>query len=113
MIFRNYSCFYVFQQYSVLNVKENCFLFVFVQIDREYTHFVLKRSDGNTSLLELDAIRAMCDLEMKLTTIGGYKGICQVKFYSKKCCRPWSIPNYIALLANRTSCSDIQVCLTI
>lgn len=113
MIFAKLQLFLCVSAMFGFECQGDSFFFVFVQIDREYTHFVLKRSDGNTSLLELDAIRAMCDLETKLTTIGGYKGICQVKFYSKQCCRPWSIPNYIALLANRTSCSDIQVCLTI
>lgn len=78
-------------------------------IDREYTHMVLERSDGNSSLMEPDAIRAMCDLESRLTKIHGYRGICQMKFYSKECCRPWSIPNYISLLANKTTCHDIEV----
>ncbi|XP_055305297.1 protein dispatched [Sitodiplosis mosellana] len=76
--------------------------------NREYTHMVLVRSNGNASLLEMDALRAVCDLESKLTTVGSYKGFCQMKTYSKECCRPWSIPNYIAFLANKTSCSDIQ-----
>lgn len=82
------------------------------QIDREYTHLVLVRSNGNTSLLEMDVMRAMCDLESKLTTVKSYKEFCQMKIYSKECCRPWSIPNYIAFLANKTSCADIQVHMT-
>lgn len=70
----------------------------------------LVRSGGNSSLLEMDAIHAMCNLEMKLTTIHNYDEFCQVKFYTKECCRPWSIPNYIAMLSNRTTCHEVQVC---
>lgn len=80
-----------------------------LQIDREYTHLVLVRSNGNTSLLEMDGMRALCDLESKLTAVNSYKEFCQMKIYSKECCRPWTIPNYIAFLANKTSCADIQV----
>lgn len=71
---------------------------------------VIERSNGNKSLLELDAIREMCELEIKLTSIGSYKSFCQLKAHSKECCRPWSMPNYIALLSNKTNCSEIQVC---
>lgn len=79
--------------------------------DREYTHMAIVRPNGNKTLLELDAMRAMCDLELKLTTIDSYKGFCQLKAHSKECCRPWSMPNYIALLSNKTSCSEIGVCI--
>lgn len=77
---------------------------------REYAHFVIERIDGaNTSLFEYDAISSMCDLEFKLTTLKEYEQSCQVKMVSKTCCRPWSIPNYFALLSNRSSCIDLQV----
>lgn len=69
----------------------------------------LMRTDGNTSLLEIDAVRAMCNLESKLTTVRSYKGFCQQKFYVKECCRPWSIPNYIAMLSIKTTCHELEV----
>lgn len=78
-------------------------------LDPEYAHMALLRSDGSASLLEIDAIRAMCNLEFKLTTIRSYKGFCQQKFHVKECCRPWSIPNYIVLLTNKTACHEIEV----
>lgn len=81
----------------------------FHPLDAEYTHMALLRTDGNTSLLEIDAIHAMCNLESKLTTVRSYKGFCQQKFYVKECCRPWSIPNYIAMLSNKTACHEIEV----
>lgn len=70
---------------------------------------VLLRTNGNASLLEIDAIRAMCNLESKLTSVHSYRGFCQQKFYVKECCRPWSIPNYIAMLSNKTTCHEIEV----
>lgn len=79
---------------------------------REYAHFVLEHTKGtetNASLFEFDAIYAMCDLEIKLTNLKGFDNICQVKLVSKTCCRPWSIPNYFALLSNKSSCVDIEV----
>lgn len=93
-------------------VKISCdFIYNLIRIfllDREYTHMVLVRSNGNRSLLEMDAVRAVCELETKLTSIGSFKGFCQVRTYSKECCRPWSLANYAAFLANKTSCSEIQ-----
>lgn len=82
-----------------------------MHLDPEYTHMALVRVDGNSSLLEIDAVRAMCDLESKLTSVHSYKGFCQRKFYVKECCRPWSIPNYIAMLSNKTACHEIEVTL--
>lgn len=76
---------------------------------RENTHMVLVRTSGTTTLLSMDAMRAICELSEKLTEIESYRGFCQLRAYSKECCRPWSIPNYIALLSNKTSCSKIEV----
>lgn len=77
----------------------------------EYGHFVLERVNQtlNESLFEWSALIAMCDLEMRLTQVNYYRDLCQVEIGSKKCCRPWSLPNYVALLSNRSSCLDIEV----
>lgn len=58
--------------------------------------------------MKIDAMHAICELESKLTKIEKYKGFCQQKAHSEECCRPWHIPNYIALLSNKTSCSEIN-----
>lgn len=81
------------------------------QIGPEYGHFVLARVNRtlNESLFELNVMIAMCDLEMELTHVDYYRDLCQVEIGSKKCCRPWSIPNYVTLLSNRSSCFDIEV----
>lgn len=86
-------------------------LFVCEIIGPEYGHFVLARVNRtlNDSLFELNVLMAMCDLETKLTQVHYYRDLCQVEIGSKRCCRPWSIPNYVALLSNRSSCFDIEV----
>lgn len=63
----------------------------------------------NESLYELNSLLAMCDLEEKITNVDGYEELCQKELNSEKCCKPWSLPNYIALLANKTSCFQIEV----
>lgn len=63
----------------------------------------------NESLYELNSLLAMCDLEEKITNVDGYEDLCQKELNSEKCCKPWSLPNYIALLANKTSCFQIEV----
>lgn len=51
----------------------------------------------------------MCELEQQLISVDGYEEICQKEISSDNCCRPWSISNYVTVLANKTSCFDIQV----
>ena len=77
--------------------------------DKEYAHFVIKRINYNlkNSLFELNAILAMCDLERHILLTEGYQEICQKELTSDNCCRPWSIPNYIAAISNKTSCFDL------
>lgn len=60
-------------------------------------------------MFRLDDLLAVCDLEQKLTSVSGYREICQRQLSSKNCCRPWSLPNYIALLAKKENCFDINV----
>lgn len=91
----------------------------------EYAHFVVQRTNipnnrtnnineqhlphNNNSMFELDVLLAICDIETKLTKIDYYDKLCQTEMGSKKCCRPWSLPNYIALLSNKTQCMEIEV----
>lgn len=97
-------------RYSISILDIFSFFFEFLLKGREYSHFVLERiGEMNSSLFDFEAIYAMCDLEIRLTNVKGYDQLCQVKLVSKTCCRPWSIPNYFALLSNRSSCVDIEV----
>lgn len=82
-------------------------------LDKEYIHFVIKRVrwNLNESMFDTSAILSMCQLEQNLQDTSDYSSICQKKIssFSNNCCRPWSIPNYVALLSNKSSCFDINV----
>lgn len=80
-------------------------------LDKEYIHFVVKRVrwNVNESMFDANALLSMCELERKLVETDGYDELCQKEISSINCCRPWSLPNYVALLSNKTSCFDINV----
>lgn len=86
------------------------FIQIFV-IDKDYVHFVVKRvrRNLNESLFELNALLAMCDLEQRILEMDSYDDLCQREVSSNNCCRPWSLPNYVAVLSNKTSCFDLEV----
>lgn len=75
-----------------------------------YSHFVMERINHNLteSLFEINGLLAMCDLEQQIATTDHYEEFCVRQVWSNECCRPWSIPNYVALLSNRTHCYDLQ-----
>uniref|UniRef100_A0A336L3V2 CSON002639 protein n=1 Tax=Culicoides sonorensis TaxID=179676 RepID=A0A336L3V2_CULSO len=76
----------------------------------EYAHFVITsvNHEKHSSLFDITNLLAICDLEQKLSSIDGYRDICQRPMSSKQCCRPWSLPNYIALLTNKEDCFQIN-----
>lgn len=74
----------------------------------DYAHYVFESRQKHESLFSVKNLLAICDLELMLTTVTGYKAICQSKLSINECCRPWSIPNYVALLNNKTSCFEID-----
>lgn len=84
--------------------------FYFYFVDPEYAHFVIQRHTENLteSLFELNTLLAMCELESRLEHIDEYQDLCERGASNDKCCRPWSLPNYIALLSNRSNCFDIE-----
>lgn len=74
---------------------------------------MFKSNDGS-SLLTVENLQSMCILQQQLIDIGGniYVSLCEhrdARSLSTDCCQPWSLPNYIALLTNNTSCMDITV----
>ncbi|XP_066996222.2 protein dispatched [Anabrus simplex] len=71
----------------------------------DYSRVVFK-SIGNADIFTLDSILAVCHLDRMLSTGHDFENLCQT-ITRGKCCRSWSLGNYIALLHNRTSCFDI------
>ncbi|XP_058981338.1 protein dispatched-like [Musca domestica] len=76
---------------------------------KEYSHFVVERIGPNAtdSLFDLNGILAMCQLQEQITKVKDYGEYCDREMLSNNCCRPWSLPNYAALLANKSSCFDL------
>lgn len=60
-------------------------------------------------MFDTNSLLSMCELEQKLVDTEGYNDLCQKEISTSNCCRPWSLPNYVALLSNKTSCFDINV----
>uniref|UniRef100_A0A0K8TSG4 Putative patched transmembrane receptor n=1 Tax=Tabanus bromius TaxID=304241 RepID=A0A0K8TSG4_TABBR len=76
----------------------------------DFATFVVIKSESNSadSFFGINSLRAMCDLENKITFVTGYTDYCQKQIPLNTCCRPWSLPNYIALLTDKTSCYEIN-----
>lgn len=80
--------------------------------DKEFIHFAVQRNrwNVNESMFDTNVLYSMCELEQRIVDTEGYEEICQREISSEtNCCRPWSLPNYVALLSNKTSCFDINV----
>jgi protein dispatched 1 len=60
-------------------------------------------------MFDANVLLSMCELEQIIVDTKRYENICQREISSESCCRPWSLPNYVALLSNKTSCFDINV----
>ncbi|TDG50457.1 hypothetical protein AWZ03_003046 [Drosophila navojoa] len=77
---------------------------------KAYSHFVVKRIGPNAtdSLFDLNGILAMCQLQEQIGAAPSYQAFCEPEMLSTNCCRPWSLPNYVTLLANKSSCFDLN-----
>ncbi|NWH74096.1 DISP2 protein, partial [Piaya cayana] len=59
------------------------------------------------SLWNLQAIQSMCQMEQdKIRSHVHFRDLCQ-RTEANECCPSWSLGNYIAVLYNRSSCSEI------
>ncbi|KAH8242843.1 hypothetical protein KR032_002575 [Drosophila birchii] len=78
---------------------------------KKYSHFVVHRIGPNStdSLFDLNGFLAMCQLQDQITEVPSYLAFCEPEMLTTECCRPWSLPNYAAMLANKTSCFDLTV----
>lgn len=67
---------------------------------------MIESSDPTQSLLTLDALYSACEIQNKLMADSTVNKICET-VSPGHCCIPWSLPSYIMMLNNRTSCYDI------
>lgn len=87
-------------------VYSNCIHFITAT---DYSRVVISAKDDGDLLTE-SSLKDMCRLEEKLIRQPYYSDICQTVTHDR-CCIPWSLPNYIAMLHNRSSCYNITVCI--
>ena len=74
----------------------------------EYVKLVYSSVDGDT-LWTATMLRSMCQLEETyVRRLGEFDAACIHTTHSRRCCRSWSAGNYVALLANRSSCHAVS-----
>ncbi|GFU20331.1 protein dispatched homolog 1 [Nephila pilipes] len=74
---------------------------------RLYSHVVIQSPSGS-NLFTVEGLKAVCDIdENKLRKSEYFDDLCEQTEWGT-CCRSWSIPNYVALLRNLSSCHDIK-----
>ncbi|KAM8706150.1 hypothetical protein ACLKA7_010435 [Drosophila subpalustris] len=73
------------------------------------SHFVVQRIGPNAtdSLFDLNGMLAMCQLQDQIAAVPSYQAFCERELLTSNYCRPWSLPNYATLLANKSSCFDL------
>ncbi|XP_050046962.1 protein dispatched homolog 1 isoform X2 [Dermacentor andersoni] len=74
---------------------------------RSHGHVVFGPKVPGTNLFTLEALQSICrtDLDV-LRRPASLRSICE-RVSPRRCCTSWSIPHFVALLHNRSSCLDI------
>lgn len=75
--------------------------------DEKYVHLVIAAKDKQ-DLFTWKNLQSLCKLENILMNFNNIPSLCiSNKQMAGKCCKPWSLPNYIAVLYDRSSCLSI------
>lgn len=76
----------------------------------DYAHLVITSTD-NTTLLSFENVQKLCKYQSELVELGDseYYNMCQRSTHLEElCCPVWSVPNYIALIAGKDSCENLN-----
>ncbi|XP_056645516.1 protein dispatched [Diorhabda sublineata] len=73
--------------------------------DEQYAHFVVS-THNKRDLFNINDLLTMCKLEHELIDLNYYEDLC-IQNNNQKCCKHWSLPNYVAFLNKRASCLAI------
>lgn len=76
----------------------------------DYAHLVITTTD-NTTMLSFENVQKQCKYQSELVELGvnEYYKMCQRSAHSEEhCCPVWSVPNYIALIAEKDSCDNLN-----
>lgn len=74
----------------------------------EYGRVVIRSTRPRDTLLSLDHLHAICRLDEMLRSPPELGQVCET-WRPGRCCPSWSLPNYVALISNRSSCHNITV----
>ncbi|KAL1492621.1 hypothetical protein ABEB36_010857 [Hypothenemus hampei] len=75
--------------------------------DENYVHLVIS-STKKENLFTYKYLKSLCKLELFLMSFKSVSGICISNSQIEgQCCKPWSLPNYIAALFDRHTCLTI------
>lgn len=74
--------------------------------ERDYARVVFQSVNGN-NLFTAESLRSICKIDEKLRHLPEFENLC-VRTPQRTCCRSWSLPNYVALLCNLSSCHEIS-----
>lgn len=110
------------EDYGVFELHWFCILSVTLDLEQplilepiqpvpDYGHIVVKSTVPQDTLLTLKHLKALCRLDERLRSPEEFRSLCQI-WSPGQCCPSWSLPNYVALLSNRTSCHHITVSKT-
>ncbi|KAK9498561.1 hypothetical protein O3M35_003165 [Rhynocoris fuscipes] len=73
----------------------------------DYGRIVISGRNSQINLFTLPSLLDVCKLQSLITSPDIYKSISATTSKEQRLCRPWSLPNYVTLLANKTSCFNI------
>lgn len=76
--------------------------------DEEYMHIVVQAKNGN-DLFNLKSLLILCKIEQEFMKRAYYNDSCIMTRLTRRCCRPWSLGNYVALLSKKPSCLMLTV----
>ena len=82
-------------------------MYLLLFTEKEYARVTFSSVSGG-SLFTAAHLRAMCRIEKdKIRPHTAFDDTCVRYTHSHRCCSSWSLPNYVALLSNRTTCHDV------
>lgn len=94
------------------NPSRNSFYFC-DQPHGEYAHVIFASAgEQNRSLWNVESIQSMCRLDELMRSSPLFPTVCQQPAHQQsahhQCCPSWTLGHYVALMRNRSSCSDID-----
>ncbi|OQV19566.1 Protein dispatched-like protein 1 [Hypsibius exemplaris] len=72
-----------------------------------HAKLILRRKDAG-NLLNLEGIRELCQLDADIRRLDEFQSCSEESADTGRLCRTWNLPNYVAVLAGKTSCHQLE-----